>query len=252
MAKQNNYDAYLQKKQKNNRILSYGEWVTTQIEQPQLADASTLKKVQDAFAKGLPSFGQSGERLGRAGLSGSGYSQRKEKENAQALAVASEMAQEQDNEAFFDGYAAYVKQYESKQQKAKSQVFSTLRSGKYTDQKQAYALALSLGLNEENAKEVAKQATQYNQTRQSDERAELRRAVLDNLVKNNLTAQAGYTYALQCGLSEEEALAVAQAAEKVYYAKRSGNSSTSFAQEYEKLEQQMYEVYQTAPYNYYS
>lgn len=241
---------YLKDKQKNNRRLSYGEWVTAHIDPSDTQRREALQAALGTYGTSVPSYGQEGELLGRAGLTDSGYSHSLAAQNEVALWQAPLDIEKSQEQAFGEGYAKYLEQYEGKQQKARETAFSRLRTGKYTDYGKAYAHALSLGLNEENAKSVAKEAVAYNQSAQSDNRAALRRSVLDKLVRYRLTAKTGYPYAIECGLSEAEARVIAEVAEEIYFARKTGNYQVSFEDHYEEVENKVFDIYKGLPIDY--
>ena len=243
-------ESYLKDKQKNNRALSYGEWVTAHIGPAQTKQNEALTAAQTAYGASLPSYGQAGEQLGRAGLSGSGYSHRRAAQNyADFLGVKDDFA-ESFGASFESDYQKYLSQYEKKQESTQKEVFSHLKSGKYTNVSKAYAHSLSMGLNEENAQKVARQAVSYNEVAAVERRQNLRRTVFKTMIIEQMLSKSGYVYAIQCGLSDVEARTLAEAAEKIYFAIKTGDRNLSFDDIYQQVENKVHSIYKNPMYLY--
>jgi len=235
-------ESYLKEKQKNNRRLSYGEWLTATVDQSAKPDAG-LQTAQSAYGKASPFYGRAGEALGRAGLADSGYTHQRALQNyADFLGTKQEKA-DLLSEDFEGEYQKYLTQYDKKQKSAQKEAFSQLKSGKYTNVSKAYAHALSMGLNEENAEKVAKQAVSYNEIAALDKRKTLRKKVFDVMINKQMRSKSGYLYAIQCGLSELEAKTLAEAAEMIYLAIKTGDRNLSYTDIYQDVEDRVFNAY---------
>ena len=235
-------ESYLDEKQKNNRRLSYGEWLTANIDQSAQPNTAS-QTAQSIYAKASPFYGQAGEALGRKGLADSGFAHQRAALNyADFLAIKDDSASLTEN-AFKGAYQKYLDQYERKQESAQKEAFSQLKSGKYTNVSKAYAHALSMGLNEENAQKVAKQAVSYNEIASLEKRKNLRKTVLDAMIKEGMRSKSGYVYAIQCGLSEIEAKTLAEAAEAIYFGIQTGDRNLSFDDIYQQVENKVNNIF---------
>jgi hypothetical protein len=158
MPKLKNIDELLKKNDKK----SYAAWLAESGSYP---ENERLEAVADAS---LPSLkrkragGVSFEKLAMDNLDKSGYadylkSQAKEKDDflmrsAEDRAISAELKS-------ISGYGRYLSKYDSVQQSIKDTVTELLINERCFDSERAYSLAVSHGLNEENARFVSANAT---------------------------------------------------------------------------------------------
>ena len=237
-------ESYLNEKQKNNRRLSYGEWLTANIDQSAQPSAN-LQSAQSAYGKASPFYGQAGESFGRVGLADSGFAHQRASQNYADFLDAGKETAALANKDFEGEYQKYLTQYEKKQEDTQKEVFSQLKAGKYTNVSKAYAHALSMGLSEDNAQKVAKQAVSYNEIASLEKRQTLRKTVFDAMIKQGMRSKSGYVYAIQCGLSEVEAKTLAEAAEAIYFGIQTGDRNLSIDDIYQQVENKVNNIFRS-------
>ena len=125
-------ESYLKEKQKNNRRLSYGEWLTATVDQS-AEPSESLQAAQSAYGKASPFYGQAGEALGRAGLADSGYTHQRALQNYADFLSAQKEEANLSSEDFEGGYQKYLTQYEKQQENTQKEDFSQLLINEESD-----------------------------------------------------------------------------------------------------------------------
>ena len=140
-----------------NRPENYVEWLSDHGESPYAKDQTyrdAVARAQNAYAAADPRHGANAERLGKIGLTSSGYAgylkRAAEQKRDRAIGLA-ESGQEERLADQRSGYADYLDKYEQSQQKGLASIVGKIRSFGMTDYYDAYNLAVESGLNHETA-----------------------------------------------------------------------------------------------------
>jgi len=149
-------DALAKRLEGKNRSLTYAEWLG-QNGAPR--DGTELKTARTKRDKNAPDYGAAAQAISDRGLSGSGYADYLREQNEEAYRKASAGVAEK-TAATDDGkgYLAYLKDWETAQDKLMKKTLSTLSSTRVTNVADAYADALSAGLTDERARLVSRVA----------------------------------------------------------------------------------------------
>ena len=95
------------------------------------------------------------------------------------------------------GYESYLKKLSDKRESLINSVYEELTGNKVTDVDYAYEKALSVGLTEKEAKELAKSAT-------SKTRTTLFRTAVSSIISKTLTKEQAIEYAESLGLPDAD------------------------------------------------
>ena len=149
-------DALSKRLEGKNRSLTYAEWLERNAPQDggtELGTASTRR------AKSSPDYGAAAEAISDRGLDRSGYADYlREKNEEQYRKAAAGIAEKNAATDTGKGYLAYLKDWETAQDKLMKKTLSTLASTRVTDISDAYADALSAGLTDDRARLVSRVA----------------------------------------------------------------------------------------------
>ena len=151
-------------------------------------------------------YGANAERLAELGLGASGYSDYlngkayAEMQRSKSDARESYMETASKNSA---GYQEYLQKYAEAENKTYERIVSEITAKGIIDYSTAYNYAVGAGLGGDIAKAAAKTASDMS-------RAKLKESILKSVITQQLTSTQAKQYALQLGLSEEEAAEVAK------------------------------------------
>ncbi len=109
------------------------------------------------------------------------------------------------------GYAAYL---ESATNRLRN-VINSMRSQGINVKEDAYAYALTAGIDQENALVAADLVSGMEETAPSFKELEIRAQVMVSIINNFLPRDAAYEYARACGLSSKTAADIAASAEEI-------------------------------------
>lgn len=212
---------YVQNKIKSDTKESYERWLRANGVDSYGIYSDSIRDINTDYNRSLASHGSIAERLSNMGLNGAGYSDyvsgkaysemQKSKESARKALASNEAKNRK-------GYEEYLK---AAQKEAKSDYTSAVKGitdAGVMDYDEAFDLAVTMGLGEENAALAAKAATDAT-------RKKARASVLSVIVNQRYNYKQTIAYATSLGLSEKEAEELAQYAEKI-------NSSSYYTQDY--------------------
>lgn len=199
-------DTTLQNRKAAEKVKSYGEWLSEEGSDPAAAYREEVDRADDEYRRSGAYYGASGESLGQAGLGGSGYGAYL---NGQRYAAWQKRLSEAyrtyraDEDKSRSRYADYLAGEREAATGRTDSALSALLNRGVTDYESAMAYALQSGVGEEDARNIATIAVAMNgETKVS---AATRRTLAEYIAKNNLSRSAAVSYAMACGMSEEEA-----------------------------------------------
>lgn len=195
----------------------YTSWLRTYGADGKGTYARAMQAADAAYDRAESGYGARGEALARAGLTASGYGDYlrgvayAERARAQESAAAARETTEAENRA---AYAAYL----AEQGERRKKVMSGVKWQGITTTEEAYAYAKTCGMGEEDARTIA---TLVGQMRASGSGVSVHQkvTVMQYMVNLELPREVAYGYALSCGMSEEEAREMAEAADAAVTAK---------------------------------
>ena len=193
-----------------NRSLTYAEWLEKNAGQ---TDGTKLQTARTGRAKNSPDYGAAAEALSDRGLSRSGYAgYLREKNEESYRSAAADVAMENGSNDGGKGYLAYLKEWETAQDKLMKKTLSSLSSNRVSNVSDAYADALSAGLTDERARLVSRIAPslgKYGARRLREGIA----GVLSVSLAAGLSGTEAELLARAFGISEEDAKKVRQTVE---------------------------------------
>ena len=140
------------------KALSYGEWLREYggvLDQNEWQDAGTK------HSKNAPDYGAAAETLSDRGLLKTGYADYLRRQNEESYRNAIGAAKQKNamqNERDRTGYLAYLKDWETAQNKLMKSTLSHLAANRVSDVSDAYADALAAGLTDDRARLVSRVA----------------------------------------------------------------------------------------------
>ena len=193
----------------------YAAWVSRYGTDTDGIYREALRAANAAYARALATYGALGETLGRAGLTGSGYGDYltgvayAARASAEDAALKESYATEQKNR---QSYAAYL----TEQQDRAKDLLTTLRKEGVTDADLAYTYAKTCGISDENARTISTLIGKMSAAGTTASLSEIRErvTVLQYVIRAGLTRDAAYAYAISCGIRQDVAKELADAAEK--------------------------------------
>ena len=217
-------EAYLKEK----KLPTYKEYVASYAQDAEETYRDSLMRADTAYQKAKASYGTKNAALLSRGLNASGYSDYLDgaayaaKSRATSEAASTYGKAENKNRT---SYASFLEaQYQEasdaydKREETLSSAFSKLMSAEISDEESAAEFLMGLGVDEENARSLAKRNTEI--VRGSKSR---RNSVLSYVLTNTLRYSRAYDYAIANGLSEEmahEIATISQEARDAYYDNR--------------------------------
>lgn len=195
----------------------YTAWLRTYGADGKGAYARAMQEADAAYDRAESGYGARGEALARAGLTASGYGDYlrgvayAERARTRESAAVTRETTEAENRA---AYAAYL----TEQGKRRGEVLSGVKRQGITTTEEAYAYAKTCGMGEADARTIA---TLVGQMRASGSGVSVHQkvTVMQYMVNLELPREVAYGYALSCGMSEEEAREMAEAADAAVTAK---------------------------------
>lgn len=149
-------DALSKRLEGKNRSLTYAEWLERNAPQ----DGGTeLRTASTRRAKSSPDYGAAAEAISDRGLDRSGYADYlREKNEEQYRKAAAGIAEKNAATDTGKGYLAYLKDWETAQNKLMKSTLSHLAANRVSDVSDAYADALAAGLTDDRARLVSRVA----------------------------------------------------------------------------------------------
>ena len=149
-------DALSKRLEGKNRSLTYAEWLERNAPQ----DGGTeLRTASTRRAKSSPDYGAAAEAISDRGLDRSGYADYLRDKNEETYRkAAAGIAEQNAARDAGKGYLAYLKDWETAQDKLMKKTLSNLASTRVTNISDAYADALSAGLTDDRARLVSRVA----------------------------------------------------------------------------------------------
>ena len=188
-----------------------------------------LIEAETDYKKSRAEYGALAENLASNGLTGGGYSDyltgkaysEMQKKKGELLRDYTE--NERKNRTSYEGYLSGLKKQENDAMKDYLDFLVTLEkqngsgytkaikeisSGGIVDYESAYALALRSGLNEDDAKSAAEIGVRVSKDKRNKE-------IIKTVIAKEMIRGEAFYYALSLGLSEEEAVEIADHAENI-------------------------------------
>lgn len=190
---------YIQNKKLSDTAESYSEWLSSHGGGETLA--KRLAEIEETYRAERSTYGARAERLAAAGLTASGYSDylsraaEGKRKSAREAAYRDAAAEETKSRK---GYADYLTSLSEKRSKLIEKAYTAIQKDSSFDLDAAYERALSLGLDEESAAEVARESVAKLKEKAGDS---LRKKILDK----GLSADSAISYAMALGFDREEA-----------------------------------------------
>jgi hypothetical protein len=201
----------LYEKVRGSHSASYATWLSQNGLNPTSDYDEALTDANRVYDRALSGYGSRAEQLAQAGLSGSGYSDYLTGQAYATLQTARQNALDSLQENIRKNASSYASYLESQGQSTKS-MLGTLQNKGITDYDTAYAYALSGGLDEASATLTATLISQMKNKASNSATVKQRVTILNRLVELNLPRDAAYSYAISCGVGEEIASELADAA----------------------------------------
>lgn len=193
-------DTYLKNKKLDNEAKSYADWLERNASDPSEDYEQQLRQIETDYQRAQPGYGARAEELGTRGLNGgyADYLSGKAYATRQQLLDRARRQYRQHTRETRKGYAQYLDEYRTAQQSATRAAADSIRSSGSLDYNTAYQYALSVGLNDENAKAAATEGI-------GAAKDVLRKKVFALIDAQSLSRPRAIAYALNLGFSEEEA-----------------------------------------------
>lgn len=195
----------------------YTAWLRTYGADSKGTYARAMQAADAAYDRAESGYGARGETLARAGLTASGYGDYlrgvayAERGRARETAAEARETTDAENRA---AYAAYL----TAQGERNRKVLNGVKRQGITTTEEAYAYAKTCGMGEEDARTVAALVGQMR-ANGSGVSVHQKVTVMQYMVNLELPREVAYGYALSCGMSEEEAREMAEAADAAVAAK---------------------------------
>ena len=198
----------------NKRIEDYESWVAAYGKDTEKRYAEAMAAADSGYAKDLATYGSRADKLLARGLTGSGYSdylsgkamESYAKARSEAL-TAKETADAENKQ----GYARYLRETEDKTKEEAEGIYknaiTSLFAKNFAEEDAAVAYLSAFGIEGDVAKSIAAARPVLK------EKDEGQADVLSHCIAYRYTREQAYIYAKGCGLSDENAQAVASATE---------------------------------------
>lgn len=191
---------YIKNKELSDTPEGYSEWLSS-YGNTQQSLGGRLAEIEDTCRAARSTYGKNAEQLASAGLSRSGYGDYlntaayEERETARKQAYRDAAAARDENRR---GYGKYLAALSSEKSALSEKAYTAIQKDGTLDTEEAYRRALALGLDEESAAEVAKNAVADLKKKASD-------SIRLKLASGKLSAEGAVAYALALGFTREEA-----------------------------------------------
>lgn len=199
----------------------YASWLDLYGTDAKAAWGKAARAADIAYDRSGSRYGTRGETLARAGLTGSGYGDYLDgvayATHARALSDAAERQVEGARENRRD-YAAYL----ADEGKRRQSLLGSIKGQGITDAATAAAYARACGMSGADADMIG---TLVGRMRESGSGVTVHQKVrvMQYMVNQELPREVAYSYALTCGMTEEEAREMAEATEVAVNAKNKNN-----------------------------
>ena len=206
----------LYERQTGGSSQSYAKWMAQNGYTPRQDYNEALTDASRTYDRSLAGYGVTAEALGQMGLTDSGYSAYIDQTAKDRLAQSTAKAQTEyaDTMAKAErGYAAYLR---SQGSRIKSAISALNREG-IQDYDTAYAYATAAGLDKGSATTLATYVANMTNRAVSQTAIRQRMSMLTQMVRLNLPKDVAYQYALSCGVTEDVAKELAEAAYAAQY-----------------------------------
>lgn len=213
------YTDYVKRLKKTNEPMSYKDYMKSELSNAGGVFRDTLSRAKSEAVKSHPTYGKSGEALGKSGLTSGGYAEYLSElsKSAYKNATASAEGKYLDAQLAADGgYAEYVKKYTDEQEKLFKSVASELSESGLNDYNAMLDFAGAAGLSLEYAKRAADYARDAITVRRKE-------SVMRAISENRYSGKEAYEYALKLGLSPEIAAELSEYAKKLNELQLSGD-----------------------------
>ena len=212
-----------------NGAKSYSDWLRATGESPEEDYKSAIRNIyRNAHLK---TYGQALEENRERGLSISGYEKYLKEKAASVLAKekdAARLSYVQKTGDALAGYRDYVAGLLDKSKKNYESALSAIQKANTLNTEDAYAIAISKGLDEELATEASRIATEANRRKIYDK-------VTEEIMRKNLTSDEAREYARSLGLSESDANTLSDYAHKMNELLTTGKSPPAKISQPQKL-----------------
>ncbi len=201
---------YIQNKAKSSSKESYADWLISNGAAPHKIYSDALKDIDTDYMRAKSEHGVNAERLAGLGLSASGYSDYLSGKAYSEMQRSKSDAREDYAEASMKnaaGYQEYLRKFAEKEGQLYERIVSEITEKGIIDYTTAYNYAVGAGLGEDIAKAAAKTASDVS-------RKKLKESIIKTVMSQQLTAAQANQYALQLGLTEEEAEEISKYAGK--------------------------------------
>lgn len=201
----------LYEKLRGGTSASYARYLAQSNVDPEGAYAKAVTAAKNTYARALSEYGTTAEKLARKGLGDSGYSAllaEGVRDRYQSALEQAERQRTQNVQQNISGYADYL----LKEGKAAKSMVGELQNKGVSDFDTAYAYALTSGLDKDTATLTATLVGQMANKAAGTTAVKQRVTILRRLVELNLPRDSAYAYALACGVGDEVAGELADAA----------------------------------------
>jgi hypothetical protein len=206
----------LYEKEKGGSSPSYARWMAQNGYAPEQDLDAAIKDAYRTYDRGGAEYGVTAEKLGQMHLADSGYSDYLDQAAKDRFGTDMRRAQEDYQETLGKasrGYETYLRQTGAR---TKS-VIRALDTQGVTDYDTAYAYGLISGLTSESAKIAATYVETMTDRGASQTVIRQRMSLLSQMIRLSLPKDVAYSYALSCGVTEEVAKELSEAAYKAQY-----------------------------------
>ena len=195
---------------------SYAKWMTENGYSPEADLTEAIRDAYRTYDRSASAYGVTAEKLGQMHLSESGYGDYLDQKAKGRLSSEIRSAQEEYQDTLGEakrGYATYLQEEGTRTKN----VISSLDAQGVSDYDTAYAYGISSGLARESAKIAATYISQMSAEAVSQTTIRQRMSLLAQMVRLNLPKDVAYTYALSCGVTDEVAKELSEAAYAAQY-----------------------------------
>ena len=214
------YNASKKKKQK-----TYSQYLREIGDTSEADYAEAVNEAEKEYDRARSGYGMTGELLGRKGLNGSGYASYldanaySELQNSKREAEKARSDTQKKNRS---SYGSYLQNEESEQNRLFGDTVDSIYKYGSDNNDAAYKLAVASGLDEESARHAVDIATALSKKEEAPEEIEkdtlsvsTRRTLLGELISRGLSGDNALAFLIACGVEEEVAEEIAEAAGKL-------------------------------------
>lgn len=196
------------KEQIKEGILPYDRWLEKYgKEYREKSDNDMQKFLNDAEIAG-GRRGNGAEKLYSTGLASSGYADYIRDSARNSIYDYERLSGRELEKNTADGYEDYITTLGSKIDALKNRAENKLNSYTGYDTESAYSYALSYGLSDSDARDVAGRVSKVNKSSQAS-----KAKVLAKMIDESYEYDIAYKYALACGFTDDEARKMARVSE---------------------------------------